>query len=184
MSFATAIVLAAEEGDSGADLLIPDTAELIAGIVAFAIVFFFVWLFARPMIAETLEKRRQAIAGRLEEAERSKTEAESLLEDYRRQLAEAREEGNRIIEESRGAGEAMRSEIVARAERDADEIRARARQEAATERERARAALRREVTELSLDVAERVVAGGLDRSGQRALVDRYIEELGGVGSDR
>ena len=40
MTLATAFILAAEEeGGSGIDLLVPDTAELITGIIAFTIVF-------------------------------------------------------------------------------------------------------------------------------------------------
>jgi F0F1-type ATP synthase membrane subunit b/b' len=40
--------------------------------------------------------------------------------------------------------------------------------------------MRRSVADLSLDVAERVIGAELDRKGQQALVERYIDELGGV----
>jgi F0F1-type ATP synthase membrane subunit b/b' len=48
--------------------------------------------------------------------------------------------------------------------------------------ERARVAdeLRRQVADLSINVAERVVASSIDENQQRELVDRYIDELGGV----
>ncbi len=176
------IVMAAEEGEEpeGIDLLIPEIPELVAGIVAFAIVFFFVWRYALPALNRTLEARQAAIAGQIAEAEQSKSEAQSLLDDYRQQLADARSEANRIIEEARSQGEQVKADIVAKAEAEADELRRRAREEAAAERSRAEAELRREVATLSLDVAEKVVAGGIDRSAQQALVDRYIDELSGL----
>ena len=39
----------AEESGSGIDLLLPATSELVAGIAAFAIVFFFIWKWALPV---------------------------------------------------------------------------------------------------------------------------------------
>ena len=38
----------AEESGSGIDLLLPATSELVAGIAAFAIVFFFIWTLKSP----------------------------------------------------------------------------------------------------------------------------------------
>jgi len=179
MLYAAAIILAAEgsEEESGVDLLIPETAELVAGIVAFAIVFFFVWKFAWPSINRALENRQQAISSQLEDAETAKQEAESLLRDYQQQLSEARDQGNRIVDDAKQAADAMRTDIVAKADTEAEETRRKAAEDAATEMDRAQTQLRREVASLSLDVAEKVVAGGLDRQGQQALVDQYIDEL-------
>lgn len=171
--------LAAEEteGGGGADLLLPPLPELIGGIIAFAIVFFFIWKFAGPALNRMLESRQQAIGGQLEEAEKAKTEAEALLADYRAQLAEAREKGNLIIEEARNQAEQMRSEIVSRAEAEAADIVSKAREDAQNERARALADARRDVANLSIDLAERVVGQSLDREAQLGLVERYIADL-------
>ncbi|HEX7099917.1 MAG TPA: F0F1 ATP synthase subunit B [Acidimicrobiia bacterium] len=171
--------LAAEEaeGGGGLDLLLPPVAELIGGIIAFAIVFFFIWRFAGPAINRMLEARQQAIAGQLAEAEKAKNEAETLLADYRAQLAEAREEANQIIQEARTQAEAMKNEIIAKAEEQAAEIVAKAREEAQAERTRALAEARRDVANLSIDLAERVVGQSLDREAQLGLVEQYIAEL-------
>jgi F0F1-type ATP synthase membrane subunit b/b' len=45
------------------------------------------------------------------------------------------------------------------------------------ERERAATAIRDEVAALSLDLAQKVVAGSVDAKAQKVLVDRYIAEL-------
>jgi len=171
---------AAEDGGGGLDLLLPATEELIAGVIAFAIVFFFVWKWAIPVLNKTLDARAQAIRDELAAAEGAKQEAESLLMDYREQLATARTEAARIVDEARDSGDSVKADIVTRAESEADQIRSRAHDEIASERDRVTADLQRQVAELSLDVAERVVASSLDRDAQRRLVDQYIEELGGV----
>lgn len=171
--------LAAEEegGGGGLDLLLPPTSELIGGIIAFAIVFFFIWKFAGPALNRMLEARQQAISGQLSEAEKAKNEAESLLADYRTQLAEARAKGNEVIEEARTQAEQIRADIVSRAETQAAEILAKAREDAQNEKSRALAEARRDVANLSIDLAEKVVGENLDRETQLGLVERYIAEL-------
>ena len=89
------LILATAEGaeeSSGVDLLIPATEELVAGIIAFAIIFFFVWKWVFPQITKTLEARQAAVTAGLEAAEAAKVEAEQLRTDYREQLSGARDE--------------------------------------------------------------------------------------------
>ncbi|HET9201839.1 MAG TPA: F0F1 ATP synthase subunit B [Acidimicrobiia bacterium] len=181
MQLLTALaVLATEEGaesGGGLSLILPPTSELIAGIIAFLIVFWFVGRRAMPMINRTLEARQQAITGQLSEAEEAKREAESLLADYRAQLADAKTEGNRIIEEARASGEQLKADIVARAEEEAASTLAKARDEAQSEKSRALAEARREVGEISVGLAERIVGGSLDGKMQQDLIDRYLADL-------
>lgn len=173
---------AAEEGavveePSGVDLVLPEINELIAGVIAFAIVFLVVWRWARPAIARTLDARQAAITGQLKAAETTKHEAEGLLADYKQQVAKARDEANQIVEEARHTGEALRADMVAKATAEAAEIVRKARDEAAEERSRAAAAIRAEVASLSLAIAEKAVGGAMDAKTQKTLVDKYIAEL-------
>lgn len=165
------------EEPSGLDLVLPEINELIAGVIAFAIVFVVVWVWGRPAIDRMLTARQEAITGQLTAAEATKHEAESLLMDYKQQLAKAREEANRIVEEARRSADALRSDVVGKAEAEAVSIVRKAREEAASERERAAAAIRDEVATLSLDLARRVVGESVDAAAQKKLVDRYISEL-------
>jgi len=180
MLFAS-LLLAAEEEASGADLLIPDLRELGAAIVAFGIVFFFIWKYAVPAFNEMIENRQKAIKADLEAAEAEKEQAASLKADYEASIAGARNEATKIVEDARQAGESARADIVARAESEAEEIKARAGQELDAERDRAVVAMRREVAGLSIDVAEKLVGRNLDRTSQQALVDQFIDELGNEG---
>ena len=178
--FAQVVYWAAEEDEppEGIDLIIPEINELIAGVIAFTIVFVVVWVWARPAISKTLAARQDAITGQLTEAEKAKVEAESLLTDYKEQLAQARQEADRIVEEARQTAESLRSDMVAKAEAEAAAITQRAREEAAAEKERTAAQMRDEVAALSLQVAQKVVKETVDAGAQRALVDRYIDEVG------
>ncbi len=180
MLFAS-LLLAAEEEASGVDLLIPDLRELGAAIIAFGIVFFFIWKYAIPAFNEMIENRQAAIKANLEAAEAEKEQAASLRSDYEASIAGARAEATKIVEDARQAGESARADIVARAESEAEDIKTRAGQELESERERAVASMRREVAGLSIDVAEKLVGRNLDRASQQALVDQFIDELGDEG---
>lgn len=179
MILAQTLLIAAEEGEEsgGLDILLPPLNELIAGIIAFAVVFFFVWRYATPAINRMLEQRQTAISGQLEEAEKAKAEAESLLADYKGQLAEARTEGNKIIEEARESAEQMKADVIAKAEADAEQIRARAREEAEGEKARALADARSQVGDISVDLAGKIVGESLDQQAHQALIDRYLADL-------
>lgn len=177
MQFLSALAVLATEESDGLSLVLPHTEELIAGILAFAIVFFFVWKWALPTINKTLEARQEAITGQISEAERVKADAEKLLADYKAQLAEAKSEGNRVIEEARVAGDQMKAEIVAKANEEASQVIAKARAEADSERSRALTEARREVGELSVDLAGKIVGESLDPKAHKALVERYLADL-------
>lgn len=177
-----ATILAVDEEPEGIDLLLPESSELIAGVIAFLIIFGVVWKWALPALSKTLEARQEAIVGQIRDAENTKAEAESLLADYKTQVEGAQGEANQIIEEARVTAESIRSDIVSRADAEAASLMERARSDVATEKERATAALRQDVANLSLDMAEKVVAGSLDRDAQAALVDQYLDDLGDLNA--
>ena len=178
LNAATSVLLAAEEESGGGiDLLLPATSELIAGIIAFAVVFFFVWKWAWPAINRSLETRQQAIGGQLKEAEATKLEAKSLLDDYRAQMADAKAEAGRIVDEARAQAETVRTDLVAKAEAEAGQIVGKAREDAANEKARALQDARQEVADLSIDLAEKVVGENLDRAAQQGLIERYLADL-------
>ncbi|MEA1902206.1 MAG: F0F1 ATP synthase subunit B [Actinomycetota bacterium] len=180
MFFAQVLNFAAEEteeGGSGLDLLLPATNELIAGIIAFSIVFFFIWKWAVPAINKGIEQRQAAIAGQIQDAEKAKAEAESLLADYQAQLADSKSEGNRIVEEARGTADQLKADIVAKAEGDAEQIRVKARDEASAEKGRALADAKSEVGAISVDLASKIVEESLDADAHGALIDRYLSDL-------
>ena len=82
MQFLTAMAVLAQEDESSSNvaLVLPESAELIAGIIAFSIVFFFVWKWAWPTINKTLEQRQAAIKGQIEQAESANVDAETKEE--------------------------------------------------------------------------------------------------------
>ena len=161
----------------GKDLLYPKLSELILGALGFFILFVFMYRWVIPRANQMLEQRRQKIQGDFEAAESSRSDAETLLQDYRKQLSGAREEANRIIEEARKTAETMRRDLEEKAQEESRKIVERAQEEIRSERDRVFQELKAQVGELSLTLAGRVVGESLDRDRHIRLVDDYIREL-------
>jgi F-type H+-transporting ATPase subunit b len=163
--------------------LYPHFSELFIGVLAFAIVFFFMWKWVLPRVNQLLEERRQKIQGELENAEQVRGQADAQLAEYRAQLSGAREEADRIIEEARKTADQLRRDIQAKAEEEGRATIVRAQEEIRAERERAFQELRAQVGELAVLLASKVVEKELDTTAHERLIDEYIDQVGvGDGS--
>ena len=152
--------------------------ELIIGTLAFGIVFFALAKFAFPAISKTLEDRADAIEGGLARAENSQAEAAAMLEQYRAQLADARGEAATIRAEAQAEKAAMIESARGEAATAAASVTERAQAQIEAERSQAMASLRRDVSELALTLAGKVVGESLtDDARARASVDRFIADL-------
>lgn len=151
---ANLVALAAEEEQNP---LIPAGPELLVGTIAFAIVFFFFWKKLLPNINKVLEERRAAIEGGIEEADAMKVEAQSVLEQYKAQLAEARHEVARLRQEAQEQGATLIADMRAEGQRQREEIIAAGHSQLEADRKAASQALRQDVGKLATDLAGKLV---------------------------
>jgi F-type H+-transporting ATPase subunit b len=179
------ILLAAEGGEAEHSPIVPLIPELILGTIAFAVVCFVLMKFVFPRMEETFRARVDAIEGGIKRAEEAQAEANSLLEQYRAQLAEARTEAARIRDEARADAEGIRQDVLAKAREESDRIIAAGREQLAAQRESIVRELRSEVGTLAVDLAGRIVGESLaDEARSRGTVDRFITDLDATGGRR
>ncbi len=173
-----ASILAEEAPAEGEEnILLPAFYDIFWGGICFLILLFVVWRYALPRIRTTLEERTAGIEGKLAKAERDRAEAESLLGQYREQLAEARSDAARIRAEAqsdrKAIVEAARTEAQEAARLEGERTQARL----AADFSQARQQLTREVGGMAVTLAERIVGDSLDESRTRSTVDRFLDEL-------
>ncbi|WP_131768430.1 F0F1 ATP synthase subunit B [Candidatus Protofrankia californiensis] len=171
-------VIAQEEGHHEENVLLPPLSELIVGGIAFGLlVGFFFWRIY-PQIKRVYAERSDRVEGRLAHAEQAHQEAQALLATYRAQLAEAQDEAGRIRQDAREQGRQILEALRAQAGEEVAEIKARGEAQLAAERSQVVAQIRREIGDIALELATKIVGYELERDDrQRQLVDDFIAGL-------
>lgn len=180
------ILAAAEVGkaveEKTTNPILPATNEIIWGALSFIVLFFLLKKFAYPAVAKGMEARSERIRADLAAAEAAKTEAQAALDGYKSQLADAKAEGARIVDAARQDAEQVRQNLRREADAEIAHLKRRAQDDIAAQASRAMADVQARVTLLSIELAERVVEANLDRDTNRALVERFISQVGGASS--
>lgn len=157
--------------------LLPETNEIIWGAFGFAVVFFFLWKFGMPQMRQAMNNRTEKIRSDLQAAEQQRSEADSVLAEYRGQLNDAKSEAGRIIEEARQAADQIKRDQEARLQSELAELRTRAVADIDAAKAQAMSDLRSEVAALAIGAAETVVQHNLDGETQTQLVEDYINQV-------
>src|SRR5512142_2068490 len=90
---------------SGGFLITPNVGLMIWTLLLFGISMIVLARLAFPRISEALDRRQKAIEDSIDAAERTRQEADTLLEEYRERLREARGQADEIVERARKAAE-------------------------------------------------------------------------------
>ena len=187
LALAPAPLLAAQE-NGGGGLFSLDPGLSLWTIVVFLLVLFILKKYAWVPILGALDAREAGIRSSIDEATSLQAEAESLLEEHRRQLADARRQAQEIVAEGRSAAERLGREIQDKARQEGDRIVERARVEIERERDQALSTVRTEAVELALAAASRLLEERLTEDRDRELVKGYLARMDApsppVGSDR
>jgi F-type H+-transporting ATPase subunit b len=174
MRLIAALILAQQETKNP---ILPEANEIIWGSIAFVILFIALKKKAYPAVKKGMDARSDRIRNTLDEAEQAKDEAQSVLDDYRRQLADAKNESSRIIEEARQAADKIRQDLRKQAEDEVAEVKQRAQDDIAAQASRTMADLQARVSLMVIQLAEKVVQKNLDEDTNKELVDRFIREM-------
>ncbi|MEN9735916.1 MAG: hypothetical protein RL129_626 [Actinomycetota bacterium] len=167
---------AALEGASNP--LLPHTAELIVGFVAFSVLFLVLRRAVVPMFEKAYSARTEAIEGGIEKAEKAQREAEVALRKYTEQLTGAQDEAQKIREDARVQGAAILEDLRTKAQEEAARITAAAATQIEAERQQAVTSLRNEIGTLATELASKIVGEALDdQVRQSRIVDRFLEDL-------
>ncbi len=156
--------------------------RIIPGLMIWTIAFFVIVVFvlrryAFGPIQRMIDERRESIRRSIEAADQARDDAQRLLEEHRKLIAEARGQGEAILAEARKTRESMeqrmRDETEAERQRRLEETR----KEIAAETARALQQIRSEVADLTLEAASRVVGRTLDAKRDQELIEEAIAGL-------
>lgn len=176
---ATLVIAATEGGESegGSFLVSPNVGLMLWTLIAFGVSMLILKKFAFPLIGEALDRRREVIDESLRSAEKTKQDAEALLEEYRARLKEAREQAEDIVARSRKAADTQMEEAKATAREYTEEQRAATLRDIEAAKQLALDDIRKEVADLTIVATEKVTRKSLDDADHRRLIEEALGEV-------
>jgi F-type H+-transporting ATPase subunit b len=133
--------------------------------------------FAWKPLLDALHQREVHLEHVLHDTERARNEAEGLLAEHRRLMADAQEKVRAMLEEARREAQGAADEIIKKAQGEAEAARHRAERDIATARDQALVELWSKSAELAVSVAGRVLARDLGPDEHRRLIETALTEL-------
>jgi F-type H+-transporting ATPase subunit b len=150
---------------------------MIWTIIAFGITFFVLKRYAFGPIQKLIDERRERIRESVEEADRVRDEARSLLEEHKALIGQARGEAESILAEARKIGDAqqqrMREDVESDRQRRLEETQRQIDQATV----QALNELKSAVAALSLEAAEKIARKSLTSADQKRLIDEALAEI-------
>lgn len=182
LSFATPALAFAEE-KGGIDVILPDMNEFIPMLIAFIILVIILAKFGWPIFDGIVKRRDEAIKDSLKKSEDARIESERLLEEYRKQLADAKSQAAQIIADAKKTGETVQADIENKARMEADNMIEKAKAAIDSERKAAISDLQGTAADLSISVVARLVGEDLSDDDHRKIIERYVNEAGSFNAN-
>jgi F-type H+-transporting ATPase subunit b len=158
-------------------LVTPDPGLMFWTIVTFLAL---VWLLKRfawgPLLAAIAE-REAGLRAQGAAAQKARDEAEGIKGELAAHLAEAKAHRQEVLDRAAKDGEAVLAQFKSAAEEESRKLREKTAAELGREKDRLIVELRREVADLSVTAAERLLRRSVDPSVEKAVLDDFLKEI-------
>ena len=151
----------------------------LATLLNFLVLFFVAKRFLLGPILNIIQQRQQEIDDLYDDANKAKTDAQLMQAEYQQKLDTAHAMSEQIVRDAVLRGQSREEEILRQANREASAILDKAAADIAQEKKKAINDAKDEISDLAMAIAGKVVGRTLDSRDQAALVDGFIDELGG-----
>jgi len=173
----------AEGGGGGASALItPQIGLMFWTLLTFVILLLLLRRYAWGPILTAMNAREEGIKNDLDNARKEREDAQRILEDHRGLLNDARRERAEAVEAGRRDAERLKAEILEEARKQRENLMKQAEAQIEAGLRQARVALRGEAADLAIRAAGKLMGRNLDDATQRRLVDDYLADLERLGS--
>lgn len=160
------------------DLVTPGIGLIFWSTLIFLLLLVVLKKYAWTPVLKAVKGREERIKSALESAEEAKEEMAKLKADNEVIIKEAKEERNKLIQEARGIKVKMIEDAKGLANEEAKKIVESARVKINNEKEAAISDIRKQVAELSVEIAEKILKKTLeDTKEQKSLIESSLDDL-------
>ena len=165
---------AAGEGGHEEEAVAIFSLAMLWRVINFTILFAVLYKFLAQPVRDFFAGRRGEILASLEEAKKSKEEAEAKYQELSKRLANRDEEFSDIRKQATENAEKLKERMIAEAHEKAKRMEEKAKESIEQEMKKARETLKREAAELALKLAEEKLGKELTAEYHRRVMDEYI----------
>jgi F-type H+-transporting ATPase subunit b len=158
-------------------LVSPNLVTFFFTLVNIGILFFILRAILFKPVSKFMEDRAKKIRDAIDQAEKDKTQAKHILEQYEDQLKNAEAEAETIIRAARESAQHESDRIIAEGKAEAETLMDRTRRQLEAERQTALARFRTEAAALVVAASSRLVARDLNQEDNRRYAGMLLEEL-------
>lgn len=147
-------------------------------LISFGILYFLLSRYAFGPLFSIMEQRKKLVTDQLENAEASRKQAEAQLEEQKQAMQQARKDAYDIIEQAKATSSKQADSIMQTAKSEASRLKDDAVKDIENEKNKAIAALRSQVSGMSVMIASKIIEKQIDEKSQEQLVNQYLNEVG------
>ncbi len=152
--------------------------EIALYIINIVILFLFLRFLLYKPITKFLKSRSDSIRRQIEEAAAMQTEAEQLKAKYDEMVEKAQELAAEIINQGKSVADKQAEQIISDAEIKAQDIRERTDRHIDEQKKLAVVEVRQEVTNIAIQIAEKVLEREVSYADNKAIIDNFFEKVG------
>lgn len=152
-------------------------ATLLGQLITFAVLVWFTMKYVWPPITKAIHEREKKIAVGLESAERSKRELELAEHKALAIIHDAKQDASQIVDQAHKRSVQLIDEAKENARLESKRIVDHASDEIELEISRTKEALRKQLGNLAVSGAEKIIRHKLDASTSANLLDEFVAEL-------
>lgn len=127
-------------------------------------------------VHQFIEARQQQVVNTLQEAQTTREEAQQKLEEYEAQMAFAESEKREIIKKAMQEAQAQAGAVLETASKEAGQVREQTRREIERDKMIAKKELQREIGDMAVLAAGKIIGEELNPKRQAEVVEKIIEE--------
>lgn len=152
--------------------------QILISLCNLLILFLVLKKFLYKPVMKVMAERQSKIDTQINDAKQDRTAAEAMRAEYEEKLEKAAAEGDQIIKNAVQRARTQEEEILKSANDSAARTLKRAEEQVELERRKAVNQLKDEVSGLAVDIASAVIEKNLTAADNKALIDKFIENLG------
>ncbi|MDY3937600.1 MAG: F0F1 ATP synthase subunit B [Oscillospiraceae bacterium] len=151
---------------------------IIISLCNLVILFLIIKKFLYKPVKKMLAERQNQLDKKYSDAEDAKLEAENDRKAWSERIALAEDEAGEIIEKAQTQAKRMGDKLTDDAKRRADGIVRNAEEQAKLEKKKAEDSVKKEITDVSVLIAEKMIGREINENDHRNVIDEAIDEIG------